>query len=119
LHEISLVKSLLQQVAQIAEQHQAKSIQEVRIEIGPLTGVEKLLVQEAFELLAKNFVGSQCNLIIEEIPLQGLCENCKNQIVIQDFQFHCPLCGSHSVKITGGDAFRLLDLTIDSHTNLN
>lgn len=114
MHEVSLVKSLLQQVTDIAKQHKAGSVREIRIEIGPLSGVEKVLVHEAYMQLAARYVGSECRLVIEEIPLQGKCETCGKSIVIQDFQFRCPACGSSDVNITGGDAFRLLDISIDT-----
>lgn len=118
MHEVSLVKSLLRQVAEIAEQHQAVSVQEVKIEIGPLTGVEKILVQEAYDQLAVEYVGSNCRLVIVEVPLQGMCDSCKNSIVIHDFRFLCEVCGSPDVNITSGDAFRLQDITIDTETTL-
>ncbi len=118
MHEVSLVKSLLRQVTDIARQHQAGSVQEIRIEIGPLSGVEKVLVQEAYELLAPDYVDSDCRLMIEEVPLQGICESCAKLVQIQDFRFLCNACGSSNVRITGGDAFRLLDITIDSDAPL-
>lgn len=114
MHEFSLVKSLLRQVSGIAEQHHAACVQEVKIEIGPLTGVEKILVQEAFELLSPEFVGSDCRLLIVEVPLQAMCDSCRKSIVIQKFRFQCTACGSSNIRITGGDAFRLLDVTIET-----
>jgi len=104
----------MRQVSDIAEQHYATSVQEVKIEIGPLTGVEKILVQEAFDLLASEYVSSDCRLIIVEVPLQGMCDSCKRSIAIQDFRFQCAACGSSNIHITGGDAFRLLDVTIET-----
>ncbi len=118
MHEFSLVKSLLLQVVDIAEQHHAACVQEVRIEIGPLTGVEKILVQEAFHLLVSEYVSSDCRLIIVEVPLQGVCDSCKKSIVIQDFRFQCATCGSSNIHITSGDTFRLLDVTIDTESLL-
>ncbi len=114
MHEFSLVKSLLRQVNEIAEQHGATCVEEVKIEIGPLTGVEKILVQEAFELLSPDLPGSDCRLTIIEVPLQAICNSCGKSIVVQNFQFQWTACVSPNIRITSGDAFRLLDVTIDT-----
>jgi hypothetical protein len=51
MHEESLVRSLLHQVEDLARQHHATEVDDIEVEIGPLSGVESLLVQEAFERL--------------------------------------------------------------------
>ena len=51
MHEASLVASLLRQVDELAAQNGGGRVDQVRIEVGPLAGVEPLLMREAFERL--------------------------------------------------------------------
>ncbi len=71
MHERSLVRSLLKQVQQLCTEHAASEVAEIEVEIGPLSGVEPLLVREAFDMLSKDSVGGAAQLMIREIPLRG------------------------------------------------
>ena len=64
MHEFSLVRSLLEQVGRIVTSQGGRAAVEVRVEIGPLSGVEPLLVKAAFAQLA-----GDGTLIIDEVPL--------------------------------------------------
>lgn len=114
MHEMSLVRSLLRQVEQLRRQHGGLAVQRIEVEIGPLSGVEPLLVSEAFDTLAveENISGTQ--LVIQEVPLTGHCVDCRAEFEILEFDFHCALCKSPSIRITGGDEFRLLNFTLQT-----
>ena len=64
MHEVSLVRSLLEQVDRVVTSQGGRAAVEVCVEIGPLSGVEPLLVKEAFTQLA-----GDGTLIIDEVPL--------------------------------------------------
>ncbi len=49
MHEVSLVCSLLAQVIEVAKPLTTDSIHRVVVSIGPLSGVEPLLVAQAFQ----------------------------------------------------------------------
>ena len=68
MHEQSLIKSLLTQVEQICRQHDSERVTEVRIEVGPLTGVEPLLLLSAFDLLTPQSVAAGARLVIDKVP---------------------------------------------------
>lgn len=112
MHEGSLVQSLLDQVARLLAEHRGSAVEEIRVEIGPLSGVEPLLVRSAFDRLAPGTAADGARLTLEEVPLTARCKECRQEIEIRDFRFHCPLCGATHVEVIRGDAFRLLDVTI-------
>ena len=60
MHEESLVRSLLHQVEDLAQQHHATEVEDIEVEIGPLSGVEPLLVREAFERLKDGCTWPSC-----------------------------------------------------------
>jgi hydrogenase nickel incorporation protein HypA/HybF len=112
MHEVSLVKALLRQVGQLAAENRAASIEEIRVETGPLAGVEPLLLHSAFERIAPQTIAAAARLVIQDVPLEGRCQVCERQFEILSFQFLCPVCNSHNVEVTRGDALVLESVTI-------
>jgi hydrogenase nickel incorporation protein HypA/HybF len=105
MHERSLVQSLLKQVDAIRRQHDAKHVSEVRVEVGPLSGVEPLLLAAAFEQLAG------AKLTIDEVALLAECQSCGREFELNDFDFHCPSCRGN-VRVTRGDEFLLVSVSL-------
>jgi hydrogenase nickel incorporation protein HypA/HybF len=93
-------------------QHGGTAVEEIEVEVGPLSGVEPVLLQEAFERLAPNSASRGAALKIREVPLEAVCESCQGAFVVESYCFHCPNCGSTSVRTTRGDEYRLLKVTI-------
>lgn len=113
MHEYSLVRSLLKQVQQIASDHDADCVREISVSIGPLSGVEPMLVTSAFEQLRSSFAMQTASLRVSESKLLARCSGCEASFEVLGFVFECPECGSRRVQITEGEEFRLLDLTVD------
>ena len=110
MHEESLVRSLLHQVEELSQKHHATEVEDIEVEIGPLSGVESLLVREAFERLKDGCKWTNCTLTIISVGLMVFCNQCSKESVLFDFQFVCTHCGSTSLRIVSGDAFRLLNV---------
>ena len=114
MHETSLVRSLLHQVERTAAQHGAQAVTCIEVEIGPLSGVESLLVKQAFDRLVDRSRWPTAELVVREVPLEGSCVTCGWEFPIKGFEFCCPDCASTSIRITRGDQFRLLNVTIEA-----
>jgi hydrogenase nickel incorporation protein HypA/HybF len=108
MHEASLVKALLEQVDRLVSEHDAAAIEEVRVRIGPLSGVEPLLVTAAFERLAP----AGAILVVDEVPLTARCRDCDELFELTQFRFRCPQCESTDVDVIEGDVFMLESITI-------
>ncbi len=121
MHEESLMRSLLRQVEELAQQHHARAVEEIEVEVGPLSGVEPLLLQDAFERLKDEFFWPRAELSVLQVGLDVLCQSCQSESQLQDFRFVCHQCGSTSLKILRGDAFRLLNvrMQIDDSVTTN
>lgn len=113
MHERSLVAALLTQACQALESHGGGALREVCVEIGPLTGVERILVEEAFRELSPGTAAEGATLSVNEVPLAVRCRDCGGDGFIERFLFRCPVCGSSRVQVTGGDAFRLMSISVE------
>ena len=113
MHEVSLVRSLLEQVDRVVTSQGGRAAVEVRVEIGPLSGVEPLLVKAAFTELAGDSSAGDATLIIDEVPLTARCQSCHAEFELEHFRFVCPHCDSRNTSVVRGDAFRLMSVTVD------
>lgn len=108
MHERSLTASLLKQVAQIQAKHAQSVVSEVVVEVGPLSGVEPELLQSAFSEMRS----SGMQLRIQQVLMKVHCLSCGNESYLKSLVFYCPICQSAELQIIGGDALRLLYVTM-------
>lgn len=102
MHERSLVNRLLKQAREIADAHGGGFIEEIRIQLGPMSGVEPLLVRTAFDDLRVTQLAGTVRLLIEYVELEARCQICTKTFEPVDFSFACPLCGAVDTEIIRG-----------------
>ena len=115
MHEQSLVRNLLRQVDQIRRDNDAERIVEVRMEMGPLSGVEPSLLASAFDQLGCEDTVKSASLVIDQVELLAECGSCSEQFEVRGFYFRCPLCGGN-VKVIRGDQLQLVSVSLESET---
>lgn len=119
MHEESLVRSLLRQVESIAVEHHAVQITKIEVEIGPLSGVEPLLVASAFERVAPSTVCAAAALSISEVALGAVCDSCGVEFELAELSFRCPDCQAQNIRIVRGDQFRLMNVILETGSELD
>jgi hydrogenase nickel incorporation protein HypA/HybF len=103
MHERSLVRALLRQVADLAREHPGGQVQQVRVRIGEFSGVEPELLAMAYDELVQRTALQESTLAIERVPLTAACVDCKNEFQIERFNFQCDKCGSSRLSIQGDE----------------
>jgi hydrogenase nickel incorporation protein HypA/HybF len=111
MHEESLVRSLLQQVDMLVEQHGGGCVQDVEVEIGPLSGIEALLLESAFERLTAPLDRAP-RLIVHQVPLVVACQDCHREFSLADFRFVCHHCDSRRLQVLRGDGMILKSVVV-------
>lgn len=114
MHEFSLTRSLLTQVAEIVRGEGGGTVREIRIRCGPLSGVEPLLMREAFEILRREGPMADAKLRIIEEGLSARCDGCGGAFEPERFCFVCPHCGSHQTTAVSGDSVVIESVVVDS-----
>lgn len=113
MHEWSFARKLLQQATGICHANGARHCLEVRVQIGPLSGIEATLLESAFEQLASDHELAPTRLVIERTPLVVRCRDCAAESELSDFDFYCRLCGGRAVQVVAGDQLQLVSVTVD------
>jgi len=112
MHEQSFVQALIRQVDQVVAENGGGRVAEIRVQVGLLSGVEPLLLRSAFEQCAPSTCAFHARLVIDEVPLTAVCEGCDHIFELVDYRFRCPRCEAKSVRVTQGDEFQLVSVTI-------
>lgn len=119
MHEVSLMRELLSQVKMAMKQSKMERVSTIQIEIGPLAGVEPLLVANAFRVLIPETVFEGTRLEVHQPALMAVCQECQRNFEVVDFKFSCPNCLSSKVQVTSGDQLRLLSITVELDEDSN
>ena len=80
MHEYSIVSALLARVEAEARVHGAEKVHSIRVQIGELSGVEKDLLEAAYELARERTLCEKAELEIVPVEARWACRSCKTTI---------------------------------------
>jgi hydrogenase nickel incorporation protein HypA/HybF len=109
---MSICQGLIDQVEQIAREKGAGQVDHIVLSIGPLSGVEPLLLNRAFEIARLQTVASGAGLEIETGPVVVECRICGASGETEVNRLLCPSCGNWQVNLKQGDEMLLLRLEL-------
>lgn len=113
MHELSICQSLLAQVEQIAQQHHADAVSSITLHIGPLSGIEVPLLQQAFSLARAGGVAEQAVLVIKSLPIRIKCQSCGQESEATPNRLLCGHCGDYHTQLISGDEMLLARVEMD------
>jgi hydrogenase nickel incorporation protein HypA/HybF len=107
VHELSVCQALLGQVAEIAAARGARFVIRIDIEVGPLSGVEPVLLVNAFEVARLGSCAAEAALSIATPAVMICCLTCGVQSQARPNRLLCAACGGYRTRVVGGDELRL------------
>jgi hydrogenase nickel incorporation protein HypA/HybF len=113
MHEMSICESIISVIEQQAVAQNFSRVKRVRLEIGPLAGVELEALRFSFGVVCKGGLAEGAALEVIEMPIDAWCMICAEKTEVKQRYDACPTCGSHQVQITGGDELRIKDMEVD------
>ena len=114
MHEASIAISLLETVSAKCLQEGYSSIESVRLKVGKAAGILPDALLFAFDIVKKDTIAREAELVIDFIPLGGHCLDCNSCFESEErYIFACPVCGCRSIKITQGNEMQIVDMEVD------
>ncbi|MBR1729904.1 MAG: hydrogenase maturation nickel metallochaperone HypA [Selenomonadaceae bacterium] len=92
MHEMAITEGILKIAFDYADQNHSTKINKITLKIGEMSGVEIEALNLAFEVLTKNTIAENAELIINRVPIVGECNKCKKTFHIDHYNFFCPEC---------------------------
>ena len=114
MHELSVCQALMRQVQDIARERRAVAVTSVKLQIGPLSGVEPDLLKQAFPLASAGSVAEAAQLVIEILPIRVHCESCGAETAAEPNKLVCGTCGDWHTRLLSGDEMLLASVELNT-----
>ena len=111
MHELSVCQDLVMQVERIAREQQAR-VSSITVRIGPLSGVEPALVEQAYPLAVAGTCLSAARLVIDSIPVRVHCRSCNQDSAAAPNRMLCEHCGDWRTDLLSGDELLLASVEL-------
>ena len=113
MHELSLVKSIIEIAEDEARIYENVKAEKIEIEIGALAGVEMDAFDFAWKEAVRNTILEDAKRVIIRTPAISQCEDCKIEFPFEEFYDPCPNCGQYNSSIIQGKELKVKSLVFD------
>ena len=113
MHEMSICESIVSVIEDQAVAQSFSKVNRVRLEIGPLAGVELEALRFSFDVVASGGIADGAMLDVIEPPATGWCMTCAKTVPVKERYDPCPICGNYQLRITGGEELRIKDMEVE------
>ena len=107
MHELAVCQALIEQIEQIVQRHEASEAVRIELRIGPLSGVEPHLVEQAFPIASAGTVAADAELVIDSLPVMVRCAECGSTTSVLPNRLVCASCGDWHTTLVSGDELEL------------
>jgi len=97
----------MEQVASIALEEQADHVTAIHLGIGPLSGVEPRLLEQAFSIARAGSIAADAELVVKSMPIQVSCKQCGQLTEALPNRLVCGHCGDWRTSLVSGDELQL------------
>src|SRR3989339_2124443 len=102
MHEMSICLALLRQVGEVAENNGAESVEKITVLVGPLSGVEPLMLENAFSIARAGTIAEKARLVCEAGEIKVSCQICGAESMGSINSLICEQCKSWKTTVLSG-----------------
>ncbi len=97
-----------------SESHGGAKVTAVHLRLGPMSGVVKVALENAFSLACEGTILENAHLVIEQIPIVARCPKCAADRALPSMQsFICPECETPLSEIIHGRELEVVALEME------
>lgn len=113
MHEASIALNVIEIAAKNCRKAGYGRIDSIKLRIGRASGIMPDALLFAFDALKIDTIAEKATVMIDEIPVGGLCGSCGKDFVTEEaYVLCCPECGSASFKINTGRELEIVDMEV-------
>jgi hydrogenase nickel incorporation protein HypA/HybF len=116
MHELSVMKSILDIVLKHAENYGVRKVRAIHLEVGLLSDLEAEWMQRYFDYLSKDTLAEKARLEIKWIPIVLQCQDCNESFEAERKRLHdiaCPSCGQKRLTLFSGREYRIKNMEVE------
>lgn len=112
MHELSLLENVREVLQEQARKQHFSRVKQITLEIGKLSCVEPEALHFAFDVVMKDTLAEQAELVIQFSEGVGVCRQCQQQVKMESLHDPCRSCGHPRVDVVQGGSMRISDLLV-------
>ena len=112
MHELSICQALIEQVETVAREQHASQVLLIRLGIGPLSGVEPQLLDQAFYIARAGSIAADAELQVTSLPVRVSCTTCGAVSEVSPARLVCTACGDWQTTLLSGDELQLTQVEL-------
>ena len=113
MHELSIVLSIIDEIAEQSEARNLGHVEVVHLKVGVFSGVDRDALLFAWQLACEGTPLEHSRLEIETIPLVIHCESChRDRTPPSLYQLSCPDCFTPAQSIVTGKELEVVALEV-------
>jgi hydrogenase nickel incorporation protein HypA/HybF len=113
MHELSIAMSIIEMAEEESERHGGLKVNAVHLKLGPLSGVVKAALENAFSMAREGTSLGEALLLVEEVPIVAYCPECDAERTLPSIQsFVCPRCETPLSDIRHGRELEVVALEL-------
>ncbi|MBF0094556.1 MAG: hydrogenase maturation nickel metallochaperone HypA [Alphaproteobacteria bacterium] len=113
MHELAFTLSILRILETEAESRGFSRVRTVWLEVGALSHAEPEALRFSFAAASAGTLAEGAELVILEPPGQAWCLDCANTVTLPRRGGACPGCGGFTLRVVGGEEFRVTELEVE------
>ncbi|AUX92735.1 hydrogenase maturation nickel metallochaperone HypA [Mixta gaviniae] len=114
MHEITLCQYAVEMMQQHAQQHHARRITAVWLEVGAFSCVEPEALRFCFDIACRETLAEGCQLHLTTPAAESWCHDCRQAIaLLSPGVLRCPQCGGRNLRVTADDGMKIKRIEIE------
>ena len=112
MHEIGIVKAMVQTVKNYAAENGVKEVSEIVMDVGELSLVVPDYLEKLYPVVVKDTDLKNTKLIINLVPGLAECEDCDAIFNVAECEGICPECGSQNKTVLSGQECTIKEIHV-------
>ncbi len=117
MHELSVCMALLDQVTAIAEERNARRVTRIELTVGPLSGIEIDLLENAWPIASAGTFADDAEVVVEATPVVVHCNACGKETSAETNRLACGHCGALQTRVVSGEEMILQRVELETSAN--
>ena len=113
MHEMSIVQSLIEIIKEEMAKNAALKLKSARLQIGQMSAIVPDALDFCFSVITEGTELEGAELIMDMVPLKGVCRKCASEFDIIEYAFTCPTCGGSEIETLSGHELALIEIEVE------
>lgn len=113
MHEMSIAQSLADIIREEMVRHEVTKLKSARLQIGQMSAIVPEALSFCFEVISEGTDLEGAELIMDIVPLSGVCRGCGREFAIEEYSFICPRCGGSDIEMLSGRELALVSMEVE------